>query len=186
MAKRSEIFPGNLLRSEGTQAICADDLTRHWRNLAEIALVFTLIMVAIWTPQGSVNLYVGLAAAASVIACAVAGQWGTSELGLTRPLSGAGNMLWVGALFCGIVALIGVPLKYIGPVYGVPWTLSWLYGVWSLQQEFILQSVFFLRLEAVLGPRRAVIAAAFLFAFAHIPSPVLTVFSFFGGLLFCE
>jgi membrane protease YdiL (CAAX protease family) len=60
------------------------------------------------------------------------------------------------------------------------------YVIWSLAQEFILQSVFFLRLEAVFGSRKAVVAAAFLFALAHIPNPILTILSFWGGLLFCE
>ena len=186
MAERSEIFPERFLQAEPGSMPLGRSLTPHWRNLVEIGLVFTLILFAIWTPPGSVNLFVSTVAAACVIACVVAGHWGPSELGLTRPLSGAGYMLLAGTLFCGVIALIGVPVKHIGPGHSVSWSISLLYGVWSLQQEFILQSVFFLRLEAVLGSRRAVIAAAFLFAFAHIPSPVLTVFSFFGGLLFCE
>lgn len=44
----------------------------------------------------------------------------------------------------------------------------------------------FMRLESVLGSRRAVFWAASLYAVAHIPNPVLTSLSFFGGLLFCE
>ena len=57
---------------------------------------------------------------------------------------------------------------------------------WSLAQEFILQSVFFLRFEALIGPRRAVVATATLFAVAHLPSPLLTLLSMIGGILFCE
>ena len=53
-------------------------------------------------------------------------------------------------------------------------------------QEFILQSFFYTRLEKALGSWRALLATAGLFAVAHIPSPVLTVMSFFGALLFCE
>jgi membrane protease YdiL (CAAX protease family) len=34
--------------------------------------------------------------------------------------------------------------------------------------------------------RGAVICAASLYAAAHVPSPLLTVLSFFGGVLFCE
>jgi membrane protease YdiL (CAAX protease family) len=52
-------------------------------------------------------------------------------------------------------------------------------------QEFILQGIFFVRLESVLGSRRAVLSSATLFAVAHIPSPILTILSFCGGILFC-
>jgi membrane protease YdiL (CAAX protease family) len=41
-------------------------------------------------------------------------------------------------------------------------------------------------LESLLGSRRAVLAAAGLFAVAHIPSPLLTLLSLLGGILFCE
>jgi len=95
-------------------------------------------------------------------------------------------MLLAGAILCGVIALMKIPLRSAGAAYTVPLSRSWQYGFWSLQQEFISQSIFFLRLEALRGPRRAVIAAAALFSLVHIPSPILTVFSFCGGILFCE
>lgn len=95
-------------------------------------------------------------------------------------------ILLSGALCCGLIATLGFALKSFGPTYHVPWLASTAYVVWSLVQEFILQSVFFLRFEALLGPRRAVFAAAGVFAVAHLPSPVLTVLSMIGGMVFCE
>jgi membrane protease YdiL (CAAX protease family) len=68
----------------------------------------------------------------------------------------------------------------------LPLSRSWQYLVWALAQEFILQGIFFVRLESLLGSRRAVLAAAGLFAIAHLPSPVLTALSLLGGILFCE
>jgi membrane protease YdiL (CAAX protease family) len=68
----------------------------------------------------------------------------------------------------------------------VPWRRAWQYAIWALEQEFILQSFFYVRLESFLGSRRAVWGAALLFCAAHLPSPVLTLLSLIGGLLFCE
>jgi membrane protease YdiL (CAAX protease family) len=55
-----------------------------------------------------------------------------------------------------------------------------------VEQEFILQCIFFVRLESIFGARRAVIISAGLFSLAHLPSPVLTLLSFLGGIVFAE
>jgi len=60
------------------------------------------------------------------------------------------------------------------------------YLFWTLQQQFMLQSFFFLRLEQWLGSRKAAWAAAGLFAIAHIPNPVLVPATMVAGLAFCE
>ena len=156
------------------------------RDLLEIAIVFACIIIAIWSPPGKVNSIFSIVASACVVAFAIAGRWGASELGLTRPLSGVGPILLTGAILCGLIAFLGLPLRFAGPGWGVPLTRSWQYGIWALEQEFILQSIFFLRLEPMVGSRRAVFAAATLFAVAHIPSPVLTVLAFAGGVVFCD
>jgi hypothetical protein len=169
-----------------SHVLAAPVVTSYRRDLLEIAVVFGCILVAAWAPQGRVNAFFSIVAAACVVSFAVVGRWGARELGLTRPLAGAGNMLLVGAILCGVIALIGMPLRSAGAAYTVPLSRSWQYGFWALQQEFILQSIFFLRLEEMLGQRRAVIAAASLFSLVHIPSPILTVLSFCGGILFCE
>ena len=182
MSEKTEVF----YRAEVGDVFAPLVETNYRRDLVEIATVFGFILVAVWTPPGRVNTFFSTVAAACVIAFAAVGRWGARELGLTRPLAGTGYMLLAGAILCGVIALIGIPLRFAGAAYTVPLSRSWEYGFWTLQQEFILQSIFFVRLEATLGPRRAVIAAAALFALVHIPSPVLTVLSFCGGVLFCE
>jgi len=156
------------------------------RDVVEIAIVFALILVAVWTPQGRVNAFFSISAAACVVAFAVVGRWSARELGLTRPFSGVGQILLVGAVLCGAIALVGISLRFAGQGYPLPLHRSWDYIVWALAQEFILQGIFFVRVEALLGGRRAVVASAALFAIAHIPSPLLTCLAFVGGLVFCE
>ena len=95
-------------------------------------------------------------------------------------------MVTSGVLLCAVIALAGVILRFAGAGHALAWTRSWQYAFWALVQQFILQSVLFLRLEAIFGPKPAVIAAAFLFAFVHLPSPVLTVLAFCGGIVFSE
>src|SRR5579864_8464051 len=184
MSEKTEVFYGAEVGDSRVSAAPVE--TKYWRDLLEIAFALGCILVAVWTPPGRVNAFFSIAAAACVIAIAVVGRWGARELGLTRPFAGAGHVLLAGAILCGVIALMGIPLRSAGAAYTIPLSHSWQYGFWALQQEFILQSIFFVRLEAALGPRRAVIAAAALFSLVHIPSPILTVLSLCGGILFCE
>jgi hypothetical protein len=158
----------------------------RFRDLLETAIVFILVMVAVWTPRGPLNAFASISAAACVVAFAAMGRWSARELGLRRPLTGAGYILMAGAVLCGAIVLIGIPVRFAGAGNPLPLNRSWQYVIWALAQEFILQCIFYLRLESLVGSRRAVLAAAGLFAVAHIPSPLLTMLSFFGGVLFCE
>jgi len=156
------------------------------RDLLEIALVFGLILAAVWTPHGRLNAFFSLAASASVLLFALAGRWGTREMGLAEPLAGAWKILLPGAVLCGLIWAAGFIARSAGPSYPIPWNRSWQYGIWALVQEFILQSIFFVRLESVFDSRRALFWAPVLYALAHIPNLLLTALSFVGGMLFCE
>jgi membrane protease YdiL (CAAX protease family) len=121
-----------------------------------------------------------------VIAFAIVGKFTARQMGLTRPFSGLIYILLAGGLACAAIAVLGIALRSAGASYQLPLNRSWQYAIWSLEQEFILQSVFFVRLEKLLGAPAAVFAAAGIFAFVHIPNPVLTPLAFLGGILFCE
>jgi len=111
------------------------------------------------------------------------------ELGLG--LRGFVRSLWA----VGVAAAGGVAMLFAGYLAGTlhPYLLHRTllaaalgYPVWTLQQQFMLQSFFFLRLEQCLGSRKAVWAAAGLFALAHVPNPVLVPATLAAGLAFCE
>jgi len=169
------VFSGQQTKSESWQI----------RDFLEIALVYGLILIAIWTPQGRLNSITSLAAAVLTLVFAFRSH-SARELGLVRPFSGILPIVSIGALLIAIVAAAGFALRSFGPPQPLPWNRAWQYGIWALLQEFILQSFLFVHLEKSLGSRRTVFYAAALFAAAHIPSPLLTALSFFGALFFCE
>ena len=152
----------------------------------EVALVFALVMAAVWTPQGPLNSAVCLLTAFYLVWFSVRGRFSARELGLSQPGSGLSVTL-AGGILIVAAAFVAAPwIRTFGDPHPVPLDRAWQYAVWALVQEFILQSCFFLRLEKLLGGRRAVPVAAVLFAIPHIPSPILTGASLMGGLLFCE
>jgi membrane protease YdiL (CAAX protease family) len=152
----------------------------------QVGLVFALIMVAVWTPPGRVNAVSNLLAGLCILWFTVRSRYSVRQLGLARPGSGAVVTVMCGAFLVVAIVVIGSASHNLGPAQRVPWERVWKYALWALEQQFILQSFFYVRMESLLGSRRAVWGAALLFCLAHFPSTVLTLMSFIGGLLFCE
>lgn len=186
MASKSNSFisqnpslSSELLKGQGSRA---SDLSK----LVESGVVFGLILVAVWTPPGHLNTVVSLAAMILTLVLTLRGHYSVRELGLARPLSGAVVILALGALFVLMIAAAGAFTRAFGPPQPLPWHRAWQYAIWALEQQFILQSFLYLRLESLLGSRRAVLVASLMFAVAHLPSPLLTGLSLMGALFFCE
>lgn len=169
-------------RSFSEQGSHASDVA----SLLQIALVFGLILIAVWTPQGRFNSAVSLAAVFFTAVLTFRSHRSNRELGLAQPFSGALIILAAGVLFVLVIAVTGTFTRILGPPQPLPWNRAWQYAIWALMQQFILQSFIYVRLESVFGSRRAVLGASLLFAAAHLPSPLLTVLSLLGAFFFCE
>ena len=115
MAEKSEFFSsfeGN--PEEGSSTIGTLRWPSEPRYVAEIAVVLGLILAAAWTPQGTLNEFFRITAAACIVAFAITGKWSPSEMGLTRPLAGALSIMISGVLLCAVIALAGVMLRFAG------------------------------------------------------------------------
>jgi hypothetical protein len=160
----------------------------QWALWVQIGLVYTLIVYASWTPEGPLKVGLMIGTAALVVLFSVGSRFTGREMGLGVPsLRGSLVIVGLGILLAASIPLIAVltGLRF-PPVRVVPWRGAWQYAVWALMQQFALQSFFYLRMESLLGSRRAVVAAALLFSTVHVPSPVLIVATLFGGFFFCE
>jgi membrane protease YdiL (CAAX protease family) len=153
-----------------------------------LAVAYGLIEAGVWTPLGRLNTAAIALAALWILYATLAGPFSPAQLGIATPRAQASGWILLGgiALAATLPLLSAMWRHNSGPAHLLPFRQAMQYLIWALVQQFILQSFFYVRLEALLGGRWAVIAAAGLFATVHIPSPVLTVGSFVGGLFFCE
>ena len=140
----------------------------------ELAVGYGLLQAALWS-AGELRWAWAIAAALWIIGATVYHRPSLRSLGLGW--AGFTPSLWI----VGLAALGGAAMLLAGRwagtlhAYGLPRILIVVaaeYLFWTFQQQFMLQSFFFLRLERMLDSRKAVWAAAGLFALAHFPNPL--------------
>ena len=158
------------------------------RALIEIAIAYGLIMLVIWTPHPWQTLLWWVAVAAVVIITCISFD-GLKAMGLRT--ANFFRSLWVVGMALAIAVaaallatrlhtlrLPGSPLLFI--------KMYWAYALWSGVQQFLLQCFFLARLLRVFPrPRQAAVAAASLFALAHLPSPILASATIVWGIASC-
>jgi len=154
----------------------------------QIAFAYGLLEAALWTSPGRLDLIWMILTATFILLTAFRGPYSAREMGVTLPsgkatvwIVGAGLIL--AATLWSFAALTGADAA---PTHAMPLRTTWQYAVWAFLQQFMLQSFFFVRLESLLGSRRAVLATTILFTAAHIPNPILTIGSALAGFFFCE
>ncbi len=158
------------------------------RPLWELAVGYGFLFLALWS-EGDFRWAWAVGLALWIFGVTVYHRPSLQQLGLAG--TGFLGSLWIVgvAVVAGGGMLFGAHLAGTLHPYVPRRTLSAAasgYLIWTFQQQFMLQSFFFVRLERLLSSRKAVWAAAGLFALAHVPNPVLVPATLAAGLAFCE
>ena len=162
------------------------------RALIEIAVAYGLILLVVWTPRPAQRYLWWVAAGAVVFITSISFDGVNTSLdtmGLRR--RNFFRSLWIVAVAL-VLALAAVLIAYrlhtLRLLGGPLWLIEnyWAYAIWAAAQQFLLQCFFLARLlRLISSPRLAAFAAAFIFACAHIPSPILAPITLVWGVAAC-
>ena len=154
----------------------------------QLSVGYVCLEMALWAPPGRAAAFCILLTLVAILLFALAGRYSRSDMGLTIPPFHA--IKWI--LGMGFLAAVLLPLiasltgLNASPTHALPLRTALQYSIWAFVQQFILQSFFFVRMETLLGGRKAVFATTALFALAHLPNVILTVVTITAGVFFCE
>jgi membrane protease YdiL (CAAX protease family) len=153
-----------------------------------VATGYGLLQAALWT-EGELRWIWAMGIVLWIVGVTAYHRPTLRQLGIGW--TGFAASLWFAglAVAAGAAILFGAHLAgtlHLGALQGTLLEIATSYLIWTLQQQFILQSFFFLRLEQLLGGRKAVWGTAGLFALAHFPNPVLLPATLVAGLVFCQ
>jgi membrane protease YdiL (CAAX protease family) len=158
------------------------------RDLFELCIGYSLILVVIWTPSPWQRWFYWLA-----IAFIVTATWRSFEgwVAMGLRLTNLLRALWipgVALLAAAIAVVVATHLHTLRPWRGTIDFIQrfWGYALWAFAQQFLLLDYFLLRLLRLIPDGRlAAVTAAAIFALAHLPNPILTPITFAFGLASC-
>lgn len=169
------------------QARLPEDQCLRSRSLFEIVLVYGIIEAALWT-EGAARYWCSLLALLVVVIIGVERRDLWPKLGLGG--QGLVASLWIvpaSAALAGGILLPGHVAGTLHAPYGRFWYVAIPgYLLWAFQQQYLLQSFFFTRLESLMGDGwRPLLATVLLFSLAHIPNPILMAATLAMAVVFC-
>src|SRR5437763_8314029 len=156
------------------------------RPFLEVAIGYGLILATIWTPR-PYQAWLWWASVAWSVVTSVLSFPGWAAMGVRR--GGFGSSIWVVFAAAMVSAVAVLTAVHVGtlrhPISARGWVMTFGgYTVWSFAQQFLLQGYFLFRfLRFIPGRQGAVVAAAVLFAAAHLPNPILTAVTLIWGLV---
>jgi Type II CAAX prenyl endopeptidase Rce1-like len=158
------------------------------RDLVEFGVAYGLILAAIWTLNHWQRFFYWAAITWIVV---TTWQRRTTWKALGLGLTGLVRSLWIvaaAAILAGLAVYLADREHTLHRLHGPLTFFShvWGYLIWAVMQQFLLQIYFLLRLQRLLpGKVTPVVAAAGLFALAHLPNPVLTPVTLVWGIAAC-
>jgi len=158
------------------------------RDWIEIAVAYGLILSVVWTPR-PLQRVLWVVAAVGIIVILWRSFDGWAAMGLRK--ANLGRSLWIAgaALALAAAAVVIAARMQTLLLRDGPFALTrtyFAYAIWTGVQQFLLQGFFLLRLLRVIpNPRLAALAAAALFATAHVPNPILVPVTLLWGFVAC-